>query len=456
MIQTAPGPRGWPALGLVPALIRGGADYLREVSREYGDVAELKLLWPMRLVLLSHPDHVAHILQVNPANYPVKRPSMHLEAMMGNGLTLSNGELWQRQHRIMQPAFQRHKTEATAASVSGEVSRMLQQWRRRENGVIDLAVEMERLSLNILLRTLFGSGIQQDEADRIVHSVEFVLRVAGRGMFLEVPPFIPTPENRRVKRALQDLARVIDGLIRQRQSSPGEGEDLLSRLLAARDSETNAGMSKRQLRDEVTAVLVAGYETTAVAMTWMFYAISQNPEVEAALHEEIDRMAETAPISPELPPKLEYLNLVIQESLRFYPPFWAMTRLAAAEDHIGGYRIRAKSLVVVSPYVTQRHPGFWPDPDRFDPLRFTPQRAAGRHRLAYFPFGAGPRICIGMRNAMQAMQTTLATVAQRYRLSLVPGHPVAVHTAMTIRPKYGMRMSLEERTPKGARALAGN
>ncbi len=271
-----PGPRGYPLLGLVPSLIHGGADYLRKVSLDYGNIAQLKLLGPLRLVLVSHPDGIAHVLQSNAANYIVKRPSMHLEAMMGNGLTLSNGDLWRKQHRIMQPAFQRHKTEAQAEPTAVEVAAMLETWKSTESEPIDLAVEMERLSLNILLRTLFGSAISPSEASRIVHAVEFVLRVAGRGMFLEVPPAIPTPENLRVKAALRDLARVIDGLIEQRRASGnGAREDLLSVLLAARDSESNAGMSERQLRDEVTSVLVAGYETTAVAMTWMFYAISQ-------------------------------------------------------------------------------------------------------------------------------------------------------------------------------------
>jgi cytochrome P450 len=445
---SAPGPRGCPFLGMVPALIKGGADYLRAVSVEYGDVAELKLAGPMRMYLLSHPDHVAHVLQTNAANYIVKRPSMHLEAMMGNGLTLSNGDLWRRQHRVMQPAFQAHKVDAMLAATAGEVARMLGRWRSLPAGPVDLAREMERLSFHILLGTLFGSGISLDESERIIQSVEFVLRVAGRGMFLEVPPFIPTPENLRVKRALRELARVIDGLIAQRRSQTETADDLLSLLLHARDDASGTSMSERQLRDEVTSVLVAGYETTAVAMTWMFYAISQNPEVERRMHEEIDAVMSDAPFDPALMPRLEYTQMVIQESLRLYPPFWAMTRQAVADDVVGGYRIPAKALVVVSPYVTQRHPKLWENPDRFDPLRFTPTAAAARHRLAYFPFGAGQRICIGLRNAMLAMQATLVMVAHEYRLTLAPGQEIAVHTAMTIRPKHGMLMNLEQRTAR--------
>ncbi len=436
--KNAPGPRGWPLLGSVPSLIKGGADYLRAVSLQYGDVAELKLVGPMRMYLLSHPDHAARVLQTHPDNYVVKRPSMHLEAMMGNGLTLSNGPLWRQQHRLMQPAFQRHKIDTMTAATTEEVARMLTRWHARPGGPIDLAAEMEQLSLAILLRTLFGSAISDDESQRIVRAVEFVLRVAGRGMFLEVPPFIPTPENLKVKRALKDLRRVIDRLSdRRRGASADDPGDLLSLLLAARDPETGVGMSERQLRDEVTAVLVAGYETTAVAMTWMFYCLSEHRSVERRLHEELDAGPADRP----------FMSMVIQESLRLYPPFWAMTRLVVADDQIDGYAIPANALVVISPYVTQRHPKFWDEPDRFDPERFAKDRVVARHRMAYFPFGAGPRVCIGLRNAMLAMQTTLAMVASRYRMTRVAGHPVEIHTAMTIRPKRGMLMNLEERTP---------
>ena len=448
--RAAPSPRGYPLLGHVPSLIRGGADYLRAIAANHGDIVELKLLGPMKMYLLSHPDYVRHVLQTNPNNYAVKRPSMHLEAMMGNGLTMSNGELWKTQHRLMQPAFQSHKIELMTDSTIGAVTAMLDEWNGRASaGPVDVAVEMEKLSLNILLRTLFGAGISAQESERIVKAVEFVLRIAGRGMFLEVPPFVPTPENLRAKQALRDLGRVIDGLIEQRrqQANAPATADLLSLLLSARDTETGAGMSDGQIRDEVTSVLVAGYETTAVAMTWMFYAISQNPDAERLLHQELDAVLLDGRFTTEALPRLGYMQKVIQESLRLYPPFWAMTRMVVADDAVGGFKVPKGALVVVSPYVTQRHPGFWEDPERFDPMRFSEERSVGRHKLAYFPFGAGPRICIGIRNAMLTLQITLALVARQFRLTLVEGHPVAVHTAMTIRPKHGMSMNLELRRP---------
>jgi cytochrome P450 len=445
MKKPAPGPKGYPLVGVVPFMIRHGAEYLLSVFQRYGDVVELKLLGPMRMFLISHPDDVEYVLRKNHRNFLVKRPSMHLEAMMGNGLTLSNGDLWVNQRRLMQPAFHRQKIEATVASTVSQVAERIRHWGTA--GRIDLASEMEQLSLNAMLGALFGSGIDESETRRITDAVELVLSVAGRGMFLEVPPFIPTPENLRVKRALKDLTQVVLGLIERRRQGSGEEQrqDLLSLLLEAHDEA--ARMSEQQLRDEVTSLLVAGYESTAVTLTWMFYLLSQHPEVEQRLRQEIGTvLGDRAPTLEDLP-SLEYLGQVISESMRCYPAFWAMTRQTVADDEIGGYSIPAKSLIVVSPFVTHKHPGFWEEPDRFDPDRFSQERSADRHRFAYFPFGSGPRVCIGERQALMLVRLSLVTILQKYRLKPVPDHPVEIHTAMTIRPKYGMLMDISPASP---------
>jgi cytochrome P450 len=440
MKKSAPGPKGYPLVGVVPFMIKRGAEYLLSAFQLYGDVVELKLLGPMRMFLISHPDDVEYVLKKNHRNFRVKRPSMHLEAMMGQGLTMSNGDLWLQQRRLMQPAFHRQKIEAMAASTAGHVAERIGHWET--SSPIDLASEMEQLSLNAMLAALFGSGINRSETRRITDAVELVLRVAGRGMFLEVPPFLPTPENLRVKRALKDLSQVVLGLIEQRRRAPDgeQRQDLLSLLLESH--EEAAGMSEQQLRDEVTAVLVAGYESTAVTLTWMFYLLSQHPEVEKRLREEIGAvLGDRVPVLADLS-SLGYVHQVIQESMRCYPAFWAMTRETIADDEIGGYPVPAKSLIVVSPFVTHKHPGFWEEPERFDPDRFAKGQAEGRHRFAYFPFGAGPRFCIGERQAMMVLQLSLVTILQKYRLKPVPGHPVEIHTAMTIRPKHGMLMQV--------------
>jgi cytochrome P450 len=440
MKKPAPGPKGYPLVGVVPFMIKHGAEYLLSVFQRYGDVVELRLLGPMRMFLISHPDDVEYVLRKNHRNFLVKRPSMHLEAMMGNGLTLSNGDLWVQQRRLMQPAFHRQKIEATIASTVSQVAERIGHWGAA--GSIDLASEMEQLSLQAMLGALFGSGINESETRRITDAVGLVLSVAGRGMFLEVPPFIPTPENLRVKRALKGLTQVVLGLIEQRRQDSGEEQrqDLLSLLLEAHDEA--AGMSEQQLRDEVTSLLVAGFESTAVTLTWMFYLLAQHPEVEERLRQEIRTvLGDRAPTLADLP-SLEYLDQVISESMRCYPAFWAMTRQTVADDEIGGYSIPARSLIVVSPFVTHKHPGFWKEPDHFDPDRFSPERSADRHRFAYFPFGAGPRVCIGERQALMVLRLSLVTILQRYRLKPVPDHPIEIHTAMTIRPRYGMLMQV--------------
>jgi cytochrome P450 len=266
-------------------------------------------------------------------------------------------------------------------------------------------------------------------------------------MFLEIPPKIPTPENLRARAALRDLSETIQQLIDARRRNPsGERNDLLSLLLEARD-ESDAGMSEQQMRDEITAVLVAGYETTAVAMTWMFYLIAQHLPVAARLFDELATTLQGRDPSPTDLATLTYANMVIAESLRVYPPFWAYTRQVIEADVIGRYRIPAGAMAVVSPYVTHKHPRFWEDPERFDPERFSQERSLGRHRFAYFPFGSGPRICIGERQAMLTLQLTLAIVTQRLQLRFVPDRPVEIHTAMTIRPKHHMSTAVYERDP---------
>ena len=216
-------------------------------------------------------------------------------------------------------------------------------------------------------------------------------------------------------------------------------------LMLARDEETGEGMNDQQLRDEVMTMLFAGHETTANALAWTWYLLSQHPDIEHRLHSELDEVLGGAIPTLEHLPKLNYTRMVIEEAIRLYPPGWAFARHTVGDDEIGGYRIPANSLIWVSPYVTQRHPDFWENPEKFDPERFTPERSAGRPRFAYFPFGGGPHQCIGNAFAMMEAQLLLATIAQRYHLQLVPGHPVEPKVVLTLRPRYGLSMTLKQR-----------
>jgi cytochrome P450 len=408
----------------------------------------------MSMYLIAHPDHIQQVLKTNNKNYVVKRPSMHLTAMMGNGLTLSKGDLWLRQRWLVQPAFHRSKIRELAQLTSATIATVLDGWMVPPAGpngddgaaaVVDVAREMERLSFTVLLTTLFGSSLGREETDRITEAVELVLRAAGRGLFLEVPPLVPTPENLRIRRALGSLRAAVGRIIAKERRSPSGRTTLLSLLLEARDEETGAAMTEQQLYDEVISIFVAGYETTAVAMAWALHMLAQHPAVQQRLHSESRAMLAGRPIGFDDLTGLPYLGQVVSESMRIYPPFWAMTRQVVADDIVGGYRIPKGALVVVSPYVTHRHPGFWKDPTRFDPDRFGAAQSEARHKLAYFPFGAGPRFCIGERNGQLTTLLTVATIIERFSLSPVPDHEVRIHAAMTMRPKDGIRLRLARR-----------
>ncbi|HXZ05403.1 MAG TPA: cytochrome P450, partial [Ktedonobacteraceae bacterium] len=259
------------------------------------------------------------------------------------------------------------------------------------------------------------------------------------------PISIPTPRNRRLLEANRSLEQVIYHIIAERRQQNKDTGDLLSMLLSARDEDTGEGMNDQQIRDELMTMLIAGHETTANALAWTWYLLSQHAEVEQRLYNEIEEVLGGSIPTLEHLPKLKYTNMVLEEALRLYPPGGIFGRKAIADDELRGFRIPANSMIIISPYATQHHPDYWPDPERFDPERFTPERSAGRSHFAYFPFSSGPRMCIGSSFAMMEAQLILATIAQRYRLFMVPGHPVEPQLLVTLRPKYGLQMTIHER-----------
>ncbi|HEX9116065.1 MAG TPA: cytochrome P450, partial [Anaerolineae bacterium] len=257
--------------------------------------------------------------------------------------------------------------------------------------------------------------------------------------FGAVPAFLPTHRNRRYWSALARLDRAVYGLIEMRRRGAGDATDLLAMLAAARDPETGTGMSDRQLRDEIMTLLVAGHETVASGLAWTWYLLAQNPAVEARLREQATMADRQGTFDAR---RADYARMVYEEALRLYPPAWIITRRALDADEIGGYQIPEGALVVLSPYVTQRDPRFWDEPERFDPERFAPERVAGRPRYAYFPFGGGPRLCIGRDFALIEAQVVLSRVASRYRLELVEDQHVAIEAGVTLRPKFGLKMRI--------------
>ncbi|HXH22943.1 MAG TPA: cytochrome P450 [Dehalococcoidia bacterium] len=447
--RVPPGPRSFSPFGNLPALQRDPlGTFLRDRER-YGDVVRYRGgIWYAYLV--SHPDDIKHVLQDNNQNYRKGFSYEVLKPVLGQGLLTNEGESWLRQRRLAQPAFHRARIARISGLMSESIEAMLARWDSRldPEAPVDVLPEMIRLTLEIVSRTLLGVrlGPEADQVGQAVRELQAHVNYRATHLF-SLPEKYPTPRNRRFHRWLALLDAIVFRIIDQHRAAGPGGDDLLSMLLAARDQESGEGMSDRQLRDEVMTIFLAGHETTATALTWTWYLLSQHPEAEARLHREVDTVLDGRPPVYDDLASLPYTRMILEESMRLYPPAWAVGRFAVGPDTVGGYDLPAGSQIVMSQYVTHRHPAFWERPDEFDPERFTPERSAGRPRFAYFPFGGGPRYCIGADFAMIEAQLTLAAVAQRYRLRLSPGHPVEVDPLVTLRPKHGMVMRLERRRP---------
>lgn len=447
--SRAPGPRSLSPLSSVLAMQRDTMSFAVGLWHRYGDIVRFRfLLWPAHA--LYHPDHVKHILQENHFNYNKDFPNMKaIQPVFGKGLFTNDGESWLHQRRLMQPSFHHKKLAGFGTMMTDATNTMLEGWQREniDGQTLDIPREMVRLTARIVGMALFKIDLSSD-VDMIGRTFIDMAPLLMKYSNLPVPPLgVPTPRNRRLQAGLDTLNAVVYRIIdeRRRQLDEGNGADLLSMLLAARDEDTGAGMSDQQLRDEVFTLLLAGHETTAKALTWTWYALSQYPEVEERLHAELANvLAGRAPTVEQLD-ALPYTRMVIQETMRLYGPVFGTTRHAIAADEIGGYHIPANSILFTCQYCTHRHPEFWENPEQFNPERFTPERSAGRPRFAYFPFGGGPRQCIGNSFAMMEAQLVLATVAQRYQLRLVPNYPVEPHIGLVIEPRYGLPMTLHER-----------
>jgi cytochrome P450 len=451
--NNPPGPRNLSPLGSTPALQRDTIRFASEIWHRYGDVVHFRFLfWPA--YALYHPDHVKQVLQENHRNYNKAFFNMKVissSSLFGNGLFTNDGESWLHQRRLMQPSFHRKRLASFGSPMTEATVAMLERWQRTapSDTPLDIPVEMMRLTQRIVGLALFTIDLS-DEVDTVGRTFTAIGPLLSKYANLPFPPlWVPTPRNRRVQAGVNTLNTVVYAIINERRKRPVDTNtgDLLSMLLSARDEETGEGMSDQQLRDEVMTLLLAGHETTATALTWTWYLLSQHPEVERRLHAELDTVLGGQLPTVEHLDVLPYTRMVIQEAMRLYPPVFGFSRHAISEDEIGGYRIRANSVIFVSQYCTHRHPAFWEEPEVFDPERFTEERSAGRPRFAYFPFGGGPRQCIGSAFALMEAQLVLATVAQRYALRLVPGHPVEPQVLLTMRPRYGLLMTLHPRLP---------
>ena len=443
--KTAPGPHGHFLLGSTKDIQRDPLRFGLALTRQYGDIVRIRLLfWPAYLV--NHPDGIGYVLQKNQRNYNKDLyPYKVLKPLIGQGLVTNDGKSWFHQRHLMQPAFHRKRLAAFGTLMTSTTVTMLDQWQdfaEREQP-LDVAAEMLRLTLRIVSKALFNSDLSH-EMRTVDQAITTVNKVLSDYIYIPFPPLnVPTPRNRSLQAASRTFDQVVYDIITWRRQQNTDTGDLLSMLLSARDEETGQGMDDQQVRDEVITLLIAGHETVSTALTWTWYLLSHYPDVERRLHTELDTVLGGQIPKVEHLARLSYTRMVLEEALRLYPPAWVFGRKAIADDEIGGYFIPANSMIVLSPYLTHRHPAFWENPELFDPERFTPERSAGRPHYAYFPFGGGPRMCIGSNFALMEMQLILATVVQRYQLHLVPGHPVEPEALLSLRPRYGLRMTLQ-------------
>ncbi len=424
-------------------------NFYTRMFRELGDIIRFRGLPGLYWHLVLHPAYVEHVLVRNQHNYcKGKVFDGPVGLITGNGLLTSDGDFWRRQRKLMQPSFHRQALSSFAATMVAETEAYFEQWdtRARQSEAFDVAQDMAFLTLNIAGLTLFSTPVDE-KADAFGQSLRVAFDFVGFKMrpTLPVPLWVPTPSNLRFKAARRRLDAVVYQIIERRRKTLNPAPDLLSMLMAARDEETGEAMSDVQLRDEVITLLLAGHETTAITLTWALYVLTREPAVEARLHEEVTSVLRGAAPTVEDIRRLPYTRMVIEETMRLYPPAWGLPREAIHEDEIGGYHIPARSLVALNQFLTHRHPDFWEDPERFDPERFTPERSSGRPSFAYFPFGGGQRVCIGSQFALMEATLVLAMIVQRYRVRLVPGHPIEFDTMFTLRPKYGVRVTFERR-----------
>ena len=436
-------PARFPGAHLL-AFRRDALGFLRQLSQTCGDVASFRL-GPERMVLLTHPEHIRDVLVTHHRVFIKGRRGEVAKQFLGEGLFNSEGAVHRRQRYLMQPAFHRQRVATYATVMAAYGARVSQQWHDGET--LEIAREMMHLTLMVAGKALFGTEVAAD-TDQIGAALSTLMHLSRR---FNLPGAawltkLPLPSNIRLRRAQHDLDTIISRMIHARRAGGVDTGDVLSMLLLA-DDETGegGGMTEKQVHDEALTLLLAGHETTANVLTWTWYLLAQHPTVEATLHAELESvLGGRLPTETDIS-RLPYTRMVLTEAMRLYPPAWLMTRRALEDHELGGYLLPARTFILISPYVTHHDPRFFPAPEVFNPERWAAEHDQSRPKFAYFPFGGGPRQCLGEHFAWLEGILLLATLAQQWQMRLVPDHPVALLPLVTLRPQYGMRMTLARR-----------
>jgi cytochrome P450 len=438
----APLPRApsLPLFGSSLHYLRDPLGFLQRTAGEKGDLVEMRFI-NQKAWLVSDPTLIDQVLVKLPHSFQKDLFLRELKRVLGEGLLTSEGDFWKRQRRLIQPAFHRERIAGYAKIMVDHAARMADRWRDGER--VDLHHAMMDTTADIVVRSLFGSDA--GDTREVAACIEAMMERFSDPLYLLVPLVdrLPTAANRKLREVAPRLDRIVRGFIERRRALGADApdNDLLAMLLAAQDDD-GARMNDQQVRDEVLILYLAGHETTALALSWTFHLLSQHPAAEERLHAELRRvLGDRDPTFEDLP-RLEYTTRVVKETLRMYPPAWAMGREATAPFELAGRRFEKGAWMWMIPWVVHHDPRWYPDPWRFDPDRWEEARAKGLPKFAYFPFGGGQRICIGNQFAMMEAVLMLATIARRVRLRAIPGFPVVAEPAITLRFKHGLEMTV--------------
>jgi cytochrome P450 len=426
--------------------------FLTTMARKYGDLAAYRMAGE-QMLFVNEPQLIKDILVTNNRSFAKGRGLERAKRVLGNGLLTSEGATHLRQRRLMQPAFHRDRIASYGDTMVAYADRTAQAWT--SGATLDVSREMMQLTLSIAGKTLFDIDVEAQAAD-IGHALTDVLESFWLLMlpFADLIERVPAGPMHRGRLARARLDAMIYGMIAERRSRKSDRGDLLSMLLVAQDEDDGSTMTDQQVRDEAMTIFLAGHETTANALTWIWYLISQSPAVEEKLHEEVARVLQVrAPTVADIA-SMPFVERVVTEGMRLYPPAWVIGRRVLEPYAIGGYVVPARTIFLISPWVMHRDARFFPEPERFDPDRWTPEFKATMPKFAYFPFGGGPRQCIGEGFAWMELVLVVATIAQRWKLRLVPGHQVVPRPLVTLRTKYGMQMTVEPRDHTASRTVA--